>query len=121
TNQYEPGSPQRLALVAKPHVMDDDMAIWQVFQQVTDPYLLVQRPPHVRAEELRPASRVALGSQGTGGLGGKAGLGDQVPGEQLLPPAQQVPVPLVAVLRRLADDALNGCGERTPRESVALD
>src|SRR5690606_20856542 len=95
-------------------------AIGQMCEQVADPYLLVQRPPHVRADELRPASRVALRGQHAGGLGRKTRLGDGATMEQRLPPPQQIPVPLVAVLRRLGDDALDGGGEAHAGEAVVL-
>src|SRR5690606_17364284 len=40
--------------------------------------------------------------------------------EQRLPPPQQIPVPLVAVLRRLGDDALDGGGEAHAGKAVVL-
>src|SRR5690606_1031783 len=51
--------------------------VWELaprHQPRADPYLLVQRPPHVGAQQLRPAARVALGTQYASRPGRKFGM-----------------------------------------------
>src|SRR5690606_35871122 len=82
-HQSEARLTQRLALVDEPDIVDRDGAIGQMCEQVADPYLLVQRPPHVRADELRPTPAVALGRQNLSGLGRKTSLDHYPPRKQL--------------------------------------
>src|SRR5690606_34120797 len=105
-NKPKPGRPQRLALVDETHVINYHRPGRQVLQQVADPDLLIERPCHVRAEQLCPPPRVTLGGEYPGGLGRKTSLEHYPPRKQLGRPPQEVLVPLVAVLRALGDDAL---------------
>src|SRR5690606_36893001 len=89
--------------------------------QIANPHLAVQRPPHVRADELRPTPRVALSRQNLSGLGSETSLEHYPPRKQLSSPPQQVLVPLIAVLRALGDDGDDRIGQRSPGGAMAPD